>query len=538
MLVLHRTSTSMVITRVACVCAALLLAGSDAVARTWRITPFGTGDAPTVQAGIDSARGGDVVLLAAGTYAWTSQGASGTAMLRLVPGITLRGESGAAATILDGESLGRIAECDNIGTRVVLEDLTFQHGLAPRERPLAAGTSTQHAGAVAFTPSPAGIEAPADSHGGAIDVRGISEPTIRRCVFTGNMATGGTARGGAVCWERATLEGCEFTDNQAGVSGVTNGSGGAVWCASATIHLCTFRRNRAWGYEAASGGALRSASADIADCSFDDNHAECPGAPAGGAIMDPGWPAITRCVFRANGVAAHYFFATGGALDVGVASVTDCLLMNNSATCLMGSGRGGALAGRELTVARCAFVGNSAARIEPAGAGSGGAIYALFASTIENCTLVANAGGTADGVGGIYFEEEGTLRLLLVTGTAPGRLGSGNGSWSCCVFFGNAAGNRPDGIDAGDNFSADPYFCADPGLAGDVSVRSTSPCTAANRPWSPGCGLIGASAVQCEGQAIAPRSWSAVKQMYGRGGGSIDDSRPGGTLVPSPSGAR
>jgi hypothetical protein len=197
--------------------------------------------------------------------------------------------------------------------------------------------------------------------------------------------------------------------------------------------------------------------------------------------------------------------------------VSDCLFLNNSATCHLGPGQGGGLAGRELTVSRCTFVGNVAASVDPVGAGSGGAIYALFASTIEHCTLVANSGGTADGVGGIWLDEEGTLQSLLVTNTAVGRLGTGLGRWSCCLFFGNAAGDRPPGFDAGDNFSANPLFCADPRLAGDVAVRTDSPCAAANRPWSPNCGLLGAGAVACEGQAIAPMSWSAVKRLYGGG---------------------
>jgi len=37
-------------------------------ARTWLIQPDGSGDAPTIQAGIDSASAGDIVELASGTY--------------------------------------------------------------------------------------------------------------------------------------------------------------------------------------------------------------------------------------------------------------------------------------------------------------------------------------------------------------------------------------------------------------------------------------------------------------------------------------
>jgi hypothetical protein len=46
----------------------LVLISRSACARTWRITSAGSGDAPTIQAGIDSAAAGDMVLLADGVY--------------------------------------------------------------------------------------------------------------------------------------------------------------------------------------------------------------------------------------------------------------------------------------------------------------------------------------------------------------------------------------------------------------------------------------------------------------------------------------
>ena len=52
----------------------LLSPGSPTFARTWYITPDGMGDAPTIQAGVDSSSTGDTVLVACGTFTWTSQG--------------------------------------------------------------------------------------------------------------------------------------------------------------------------------------------------------------------------------------------------------------------------------------------------------------------------------------------------------------------------------------------------------------------------------------------------------------------------------
>src|SRR5262245_33082238 len=47
---------------------AVLVTANDAKARTWYITPDGSGDAPTIAAGLDSAATGDDVLLAPGVF--------------------------------------------------------------------------------------------------------------------------------------------------------------------------------------------------------------------------------------------------------------------------------------------------------------------------------------------------------------------------------------------------------------------------------------------------------------------------------------
>lgn len=59
--------------------------------RTWYVTVGGTGDAPTIQAGIDSAVAGDVVLVAGGTYQIDTP-------VHMKGGITVISESGAYQT--------------------------------------------------------------------------------------------------------------------------------------------------------------------------------------------------------------------------------------------------------------------------------------------------------------------------------------------------------------------------------------------------------------------------------------------------------
>jgi len=469
----------------------------EASARTWRVTPDHHGDAPTIAAALDSAQTGDAVALAPGTYSWTSEAARLPSMLRLPPGITLRGEAGAALTILDGESQGRILECVDVGDAAIIEHLTFANGFAPPER---------------FGPSMrASAVGPDDSHGGAIDIRGASAPTVRHCVFRDNRANKGRSTGGAIAGAAARIQDCDFVGNYAGVQGFTNGQGGAIFCGTTAVEHCTFRDNHVWGWQSASGGAIRCGSASIVDCQFDANGAACPGGPAGGAISAAGLPVIERCVFRDNFTDAHYFHADGGAVDAGAGTVRDCLFLRNVATCRSGPGRGGALTGTEITVTGCVFAGNIARRTVPLGAGLGGAIFVRFASTIEHCTLVANSGATPDGTGGIHCEETAAVRAVVFVQTAPGQACSGDITWTCCDLWGNALGDARCGTDGGGNFSADPQFCADPLTAGEVSVRTTSPCLILG---AAPCNQVGAGAGACTASALESRTWSSIKRRY------------------------
>lgn len=483
-------------------------------ARTWRVTPDHQGDAPTVAAALDSAQAGDVVLLGPGVYSWTTEGAQLPSMLRLGAGVTLRGESGAANTELDAESRGRILECTDVGGAAVIEDLTFRNGLAPRESAVAV-YGPGHAPAVRGPGGPAAAgsagKAADDSHGGAIDCRGASAPTVRRCIFRDNHTNSGNSTGGAIACTAAAIQDCEFTGNRAGVAGFTNGEGGAVFCAAATVERCAFRDNHAWGWEAAAGGAIRCGSAVIRDCTFDGNDAACPGGPGGGAVSAAGSPLVERCAFRDNKTDAHYFHANGGALDAAAGTVRDCLFLRNTATCLQGPGRGGALTGSELTVTGSIFVDNVAQRTDPPGAGLGGAIFARFSSTVERCTFTGNSGGTAAGTGGIHCEEIATVRAVLLVQTAAGAACSGGITWVCSDLWGNVLGNALCGTDGGGNFSADPLFCADPTIAGEVTVRGNSPCL--HRGAAP-CDQVGAGAGACTPSAVESRTWSEWKRLY------------------------
>lgn len=193
---------------------AFLLGSTNVEARTWIVRPDGLGDAATIQAAVDSAAAGDDVLIAAGVYTWSSPPVpwSATIMVHLKPGIWLHSEDGAQATVLDGQHVGGLLLCEDIGTQVRIEGLCLQNG--------------------------AGIA------GAGLWSRGNSEPTIANCIFRNNSASWGLHIGGGIACDIATIENCEFMENHAGSE--YGGAGGAIYCGAAHIRHCTFRGNRSY----------------------------------------------------------------------------------------------------------------------------------------------------------------------------------------------------------------------------------------------------------------------------------------------------
>ena len=92
---------------------------SQAIGRTWHIANDGSGDAPTIQAGVDSAGAGDTVLVGQGTYVENINNLGKT--------IYFLSENGPEATILDGGSLGSVIWISD--GNVHIEGFTIQNGL-------------------------------------------------------------------------------------------------------------------------------------------------------------------------------------------------------------------------------------------------------------------------------------------------------------------------------------------------------------------------------------------------------------------------
>jgi hypothetical protein len=266
----------------------VIMSACSVAARTWYVAPDGTGDAPTIQAAIDSAAARDTVLLANGTFT----GPGNRDIEYFGKAITVRSESGdPQLCVVDCEQAGRGFIFQSIeGPESVLEGITVTHG---------------------FT----------FSEGGALYVGGASGPTIVNCIFAynsvpvgGEFATGGAVYSLAMYTDLKFVN-CTFVGN-------SGDWGGAMYCFGhfyGPIAVgCVFIDNTA-----TQGGAIgHSAGHEIGefwDCTFYGNS-----AGAGGAVrMGMGQASFLRCTFVANSAEIGSAVCCG---DPAYVNLDDCVI--------------------------------------------------------------------------------------------------------------------------------------------------------------------------------------------------------------------
>ncbi|MFH1312623.1 MAG: hypothetical protein ABIJ00_05290 [Candidatus Eisenbacteria bacterium] len=241
------------------------LAVSVVSARTWYIQDDQTGDAPTIQAGIDSAAIADTVLLADGRFT----GAGNRDIDFLGKEITVRSESGNPyACVIDCEGSSSSPHRgfyfgNNESSVSVLEGVSIE------------GCYSAYGSAVyCYEASPTIANCvfsgnSVSNTGGAIDLSNCS-PVITDCTFSMNISE---TYGGAVACHNASPDFfyCAF------ISNVADFGGGAVWAYGGAPEFmgCTFIDNRSlWA-----GGidCQEGCSAVLSDCSFFSNQATFTG---------------------------------------------------------------------------------------------------------------------------------------------------------------------------------------------------------------------------------------------------------------------
>jgi len=192
-------------------------------------------DAPTIQAAVDAAFGGDEIVIADGT--WTGAGNRGVIVEK---GVLIRSASlDPALCVVDCQAADRGFTFQGFSSAARLEGVTVTNGSA--------------------------------ANGGGILFKGVS-PTIRNCRLLGNLATG--TGGGGVALESAAsprLIGCMISGNE--VSGTNGGAG--LWNVGGSPVLvnCVVSGNSTVGIGLVGGGMYTTQYGNpvIANCAFYGN---------------------------------------------------------------------------------------------------------------------------------------------------------------------------------------------------------------------------------------------------------------------------
>lgn len=423
--------------------------------RTWNVPA----EVATIAAAADSARQGDVIVVAPGVY--LEHG------IVLDIGVDLRGSSGKSAdVVIDGQSLGRVlAVQQHDGTEPtpndtvsVIADLVLTGGNSGG----GGGLLLEHAAAVTNVRF---VGNTASGAGGGVLVGAGAPVTFTHCAFDTNSTTVVGGNGGGLALDgsgrSALFDSCDFSGN------TSLGHGGGLWVNRATAEIthCAFRNNRSnrnWQFEFDGGGlyygGIQGQQAMIDTCVFDGNSSDgdggglaCSGSITaaactfldnesvrGGAMQIDGDFAISACTFRDNVcevTPGDGSSGLGGALKCsGSGTITDCEFTRNT------GGLGSAIFGRaDLALTGCTFAENVST--------SACTAYWLgdIDVTAENCTFADN--GAVDG--GV-FKADGAARVQFNACTLTGNTASrwAGAGWvtdgahvtlTACTITGNTA---------------------------------------------------------------------------------------------------
>ncbi len=232
------------------VCSIILLLVVPVSARTWWVAPGGTGDALTIQAGIDLASAGDTVVVECGTYYEHD--------IVMKDSVRLASETESPfCVVIDAQEQGRVMLCDSLSAQTYIIGFTLTGGSA---------TGTGEAGSGGgmaclnySSPSLAYVyfvENTAEHMGGGLYCGNVSAPSINFCNFFDNEAGYGGGGIAAEYYSPTTVGRSKFRGN------TTPGDGGAVLCdemSAVYLSRCSLVSNSAGGV---GGGLCASENSD------------------------------------------------------------------------------------------------------------------------------------------------------------------------------------------------------------------------------------------------------------------------------------
>jgi len=418
-------------------------------AATITVGPGAGYDFGTIQAGIDAANDGDVVLVASGEYVIIEP------MTFRGKAITVKSEAGSDETTIRmgtpaDTNRGSVVVFENgETTESVLEGFDVTGGTGSWE-----SSENAYAGGGIYFDASSGtvrnctiVQNSANDGGGGVLVYSDSSAILSNCVIRGNSTTKESG-GGVLCWENssATLTNCTVSENSAGYSG------GGLFCgkgSSMTVTGCIIRDNSSIMTTMAGGGGAQcylDSSLTMTDCLIADNYSGC----VGGGVFCSSDASVT---------------------------VTNCVIVGNTAR--WGGGLGGWAPTSTTTVSNCTIWGNSANTD-----GGGVGCYDGASAMVTNSIVWGN---TSPKGNEIYLEQAPTECGVTYSNVAGGQAG--------VTVEGGSRLNWGE-----DNIDVDPLF-ADPDT-GNYHLKSqagrwdndsqtwvqddvTSPCIDAGDPMSP-----------------------------------------------------
>lgn len=431
-----------------------LSATPPAFARTWYVKADGTGEAPTIQAGIDSAGAGDIVLVAPGIYSSTVQvqvaGQATAVNAYIAKNISLRSESGAAVTKIDasGSDIGIVLA----GVGANAEVSGFEVTVLP-----------ELIGCVLLK-------------GGARVSSALDRIAIRcdgsTCVIHDNFIHDADI-GIKLNASSATISSNVFDNVAVGVDGHTSSDamvmnnsatdfGEAFSFADSSPHILGNKITNADGASYSCRG--------IACVSSGPSSAFAP-TISGNTIVDLANEAIW-CNSVTPTVSGNVLKGTSGAVFFFCPQVAfhDNLSILNAS-------------GVELQSSTGSISGNTFD-------GNGDGVLLSYSDASISGNIIHRGGNGID-----CLSSSWTISCNDVFGA--------NQPYSGC----------PDQSGLNGNFSADPQFCGIAG-SGNYYLQSDSPCVPGNHPDGTDCGLIGARATNCSTVRTNSATWGQMKAMY------------------------